>query len=367
LPERILTKRELNRATLARQLLLARHDLPVTAAIERVAGLQAQVPAPPFAGLWTRLRDFQAADLKDLIASRDVVRATMMRHTVHLVTAADYVRLRGPIQPALDSNFGGFTQRRVLEEEVSRTLAAARKALAKRPHTFTEIQALIERLLPDSDHRALSYSVRTHLRLIAVPNATRWCFAGTVPYVPAEQWLGVPVPDDTDPGGLILRYLAAFGPATTADVQAWSGRSGLKPAVDSLRPRLRTFRDERGRELFDVPDGALPDGDVEAPARLLPDYDNTILSHADRTRIIADEHRARAISYGRVRATFLLDGFVAGTWKIEKHAKTATLAFDPFRKLTKAERAALSAEAEPLARFLEPEANAHDVRFEDPA
>jgi hypothetical protein len=365
--ERTLTLRELNRATLARQLLLERQRLSAAEAIERVAGLQAQAPGPPFVGLWTRLADFDADELRRLIASRDVIRATMMRHTVHLMTRADYLRFREPIQAALERNFDGFTRKRITEAQLAAAIAAARERLGEGPCTFAEIRALIAELLPDADHAALAYGVRTHIRLVAAPTDGRWCFSASAPYVLAEQFIGEPPAADKDPRGLILSYLAAFGPASVADVQAWSGLAGLRPAVEALRPELRTFRDERGRELFDVPDGPLPDPGTPAPARVLADWDNTILSHDDRTRVIADEHRARMVKAARVYAGFLLDGFVAGIWRIEKQKRTATLVIDPFRRLTKAEKAALAEEAEPLVRFVEPDAAGHGVAFADPA
>jgi hypothetical protein len=365
-PERTLSQRELNRALLARQLLLERGDLSVHDAIERVAGLQAQAARPPFIGLWTRLRDFDPDELRDLIARREVVRGTMMRHTVHLMTRADYLRLRGPIQPALERMFGGITSKRVTPEELDTVVAAAAARFAERPQRFSEIRALISELLPDADHDALAYGVRTRIKLIAEPSGGPWCFGGRVPYVLAEQFLGEPVPGDDDPSELILRCLAAFGPATVADVQAWSGRAGLREAVQQLRPQLRVFRDERGRELFDVPDGLLPDPDAPAPARFLADWDNTILSHADRTRVIADDHRKHIVKAARVYATFLLDGFVAGMWALERKGRAVTLVLTPFRRIAKAERSALEAEAEPLLELVEPEAATRALRFAPP-
>jgi hypothetical protein len=367
--DRTLTLRELNRATLARQLLLERHDLSPVAALERVAGLQSQAHAPPFIGLWTRLRDFDERDLQAAIDRHEVVRATMMRHTVHMVSAADYVRFREVIQPALERSFGGSTRKRVGEGQVAAAVDAARERLADGPQTFAQIRALIQELLPDSDHAALSYGVRTHVRLIAVPKDVRWRFGGTAPFALAEDWLGQALPDDSDPRELILRYLAAFGPATLPDIQMWSGLAGLRPAVDALRPELRTFSDQRGRELFDVPGAPLPGGDTPAPLRFLPEFDNTLLAHSDRTRVIADEHRPRVyFQAGRVIGTFLLDGFVSGSWKLQRAKSAATLVLEPFRKLTKAERAALAAdEADALIRFAEPDAEVRDVRIEVPA
>ena len=347
MPE-VLTQRALNRALMARQLLLERQDIAAADAIARVGGLQAQAPVPPFVGLWTRLRDFDERELQDLIDTGAVVRATLMRHTIHFVPADDYVWLRNSIQPALESNFGAQTGKRLAGVDVEPFLEAARRDFAQRSLTFAEIKQLIRSLDPDSDVDAIAYGVRTHLRLIGLPNASRWRFGGRAPFVLAEDFLKRRLAP-ADPRELVRRYLAAFGPATPADATAWSGVSGMRAVVEELRDELRVFRDEAGRELFDVPDAPLPDPDTEVPVRFLPEYDNTLLGHRDRSRVIADEHRSLVyIGAGLMSGTILLDGFAAATWRV----KDGEMGIEPFRKLTKAEQRAIEPEAEALVAWL---------------
>jgi hypothetical protein len=362
-PDRVLTLRELNRATLARQLLLERESLPATDALKRLAGLQAQSPAPAFIGLWSRLRSFTREDLIGPIERREIVRATMMRATLHLFTAADYRLLRPAIQPALTRD-SERVRARVEGLDVEGLLRAARRLLKQEPRSFVEMRRHLTEREPGRDPSALGYMVRMNLPMIQVPSADPWGYSSTAPYAIAESWLGKPLRRSAKPHDLIRRYLAAFGPSTVGDLQAWSGLTGMKLTFEKMRPELRTFRDERGRELFDVQDGPLPDADTPAPPRFVPDYDNLILSHADRTRVIADEHRSSVfLKAARVRATFLLDGFVRGTWKIERAKGGATLVVEPFKRIPKADRAALSAEGEELLRFVEPDAKRQALRF----
>jgi hypothetical protein len=350
LSTRTLTQRELNRALLARQLLLERQELPADEAIARVGGLQAQASVPPFVGLWTRLAEFEESELQSLIDARRVVRATMMRHTIHFVRAEDYIWLRPTIQPALDANFGSQTRKRLAGVSLAPFLEASRREFAKQPLTFAEVKELIRSLAPDGDVDAISYGVRTHVALIGVPNGSRWRFGGRAPFVLAEDWLGRRLAKP-DPRAMVRRYLAAFGPATPGDATAWSGVGGMREVFESMRGELRAFRDEAGRELFDVPDGALPSADTEAPVRFLPEFDNTLLGHRDRTRVIADEHRPLVYyTAGRMVGTVLLDGFAAAAWRM----KDDEVALEPFRRLTKAEKAAIEPEAEALRAWLRP-------------
>jgi DNA glycosylase AlkZ-like len=368
MPDRVLTLRELNRATLALQLLLAREPLSAADTIGRLAGLQAQAMTPPFVGLWTRLEGFRSEDLTDLADRRKVVRATMMRHTLHLVGADDYIRLRPAVQPALTRAFFGVARKRVEGLDLDPLVAAARERLEEGPATFAEIRALVAGREPKRDPNVLAYAVRTFVPLVQVPAGGRWGYSSTAPYALAEDWLRRPVPYSEDPRELVKRYLAAFGPAATRDVHAWSGLAGLKESVEELRPELRTFRDERGTELFDVPDGPVPAGDVPAPVRFLPDYDNALLAHSDRSRVIADEHRRKVfLTNGRVRATFLIDGFVRGTWKVERDKDAATLLVEPFGRLAKTDREALATEGERLLGFLEERGGSRSIRIAKPA
>jgi hypothetical protein len=197
-----------------------------------------------------------------------------------------------------------------------------------------------------------------------VPTADRWAFPTQAKFALAEDWLDRPIADDPSPDALVLRYLAAFGPATAADVQTWSGLQGMKAVLDGLRPQLATFRDEHGRELFDLPDAPRPDADVPAPPRFLPEFDNLVLAHADRTRVLADEHRGVVVTKNlRVRSTFLWDGVVRGTWEIKRKRVAATLHLAPFEPLPKGAADALAAEGEALLRFVEEDAGTFDVQL----
>jgi hypothetical protein len=199
-----------------------------------------------------------------------------------------------------------------------------------------------------------------------VPSGGVWGYSGKAPFTTADKWLGRSLSRSEDPRDLVLKYLAAFGPATVKDVQTWSGRTQLKQPIEEIKHELRTFNDERGNELLDLPDAPLPSGDAPAPPRFVPEYDNLVLSHADRGRVISDEHRKRVfLSAARVRATFLIDGFVRGVWKVEKARKKATLIIEPFEPISAEDRAALIDEGERLVRFLtEPQgAETFEVRF----
>jgi hypothetical protein len=366
-PERVLTPRELNRATLTRQLLLNRKRIPAAEAVARLAGLQAQATIPPYVGLWTRLDRFCAAELTRLVQSRRVVRATMMRHTLHLVTAEDYVELRQAVQPALTRSLGGITRKRLAGVDLERVLRAARKRFEAGPATFAEIRALVSELMPGADISALAYAVRTFVPLVQVPAEGKWGYSTSAPYARAEDWLEQRLQESQDPRALIRSYLAAFGPATARDVQAWSGLSGLKAAVDELKDDLRIFRDERGAELVDLRGAPTAPGEAPAPPRFLPDYDNVLLAYADRSRVIADEHRSAVfLTAGRVRATILIDGFVQGTWRVERDRGLAALVIEPFGRLASEDRAALVSEGEKLVRFVQAGAESFSVRIAKP-
>jgi hypothetical protein len=351
--QRTLTLRELNRTTLARQLLLARAEMSAPAAIARLVGLQAQLPLPPYIGLWTRLRGFRREDLAGCIEERSVVKGTLMRATLHLFTAEDYLRLHGAIQPALDNAWQSIVRRRGPNLDFTAVLAAGERFIAERPRTFAEISAMFAELLPDEDVGALRYTVRTQLPLVQVPIQDGWSYPGNPQFTLASQWLGQPIPQEPYLRELVWRYLAAFGPATVTDLQTWSGLTRLREPINVLKDELVSYRDERGRELLDVPDLPLCDADVPAPPRLLPEFDNLLLAHGDRTRVIAEVHRPPVYLTGlRIAATFLIDGFVAGTWHIDKAQRVSTLVFEPFEPLPPGPRDALAAEGEALLGFV---------------
>jgi hypothetical protein len=360
-----LTRKALNRALLARQMLLARNEISATAAIEHLVGLQAQQARPPFVGLWSRISGFERDDLRSLVESRQVIRATLMRCTLHLMSRRDYLVFRPMLQPALSTGMRAVLGDRTQSFPWDALLTEAQRLFEERPRTFTDLRAELMTLFPAADERAMGYSVRTHLPLIVVPGEHEWGFRADTAFALAEEWRGRPLDSDDRPHALALRYLAAFGPASASDLQAWSGLRGITSVLNELRPQLQVFRDDRRRELFDLPGAPRPPEEMPVPARFVADFDNLILSHADRTRVIADEHRTVVITKnGQVLPTFLVDGFVAGTWKLSRVRKTALITVSPFAPLPSAARSELEAEGKTLARFLEPNAAQFDLRFE---
>lgn len=363
--DRVLTLRELNRATLARQLLLERSTMSVPAAIEHQVGLQAQQPISPYLALWSRLQDFKRDNLARHIEDRTIIKAALMRGTLHLFTAADYLRLRGTLQLALDGGFEDIAQRRAPGVDLKEVIEPAKRYLAEKPRTFAEISKHFAELLPETDIGAIRHTIRMKIPLVQVPVQSGWSYPGNPQFTLAESWLSQPIPTEQNLRTLVLRYLAAFGPATVADIQTWSG-IGVKEVVEQLRPELITYRDERKRELFDLPNMHLPDPDSPVPERFLPEYDNLLLSHKDRTRIIANEYRKKVYLPGlRVASTILVDGFVRGAWKIEKTKGAATLTIQPFATLTRQNRTVLTEEGERLVRFVDSDAKSFEVRFAD--
>jgi winged helix DNA-binding protein len=358
-----LTLRQLNRATLARQMLLARERVSPVKAVERLAGMQAQEAKPPFIGLWTRVDGFRREDLHRALHRRTVVRATLMRATLHLMSAKDYATVRMALQPMLAAVMQSALRDRAKGLEVDKVLPVARTILDERPRGFNELRALLQEEFPTVNHRALGYAVRTQLPLVMVPTDDRWAFPSVADFTLADRWLDKPLADG-GAAALARSYLAAFGPASAADLQTWSGLQGMKAVLEELRPKLRAFEDERGRELFDLPRAPRPDPDTPAPPRFLPEFDNLMLAHADRTRVLADEHRGAVVTKNlRVRATFLWDGFVRGTWSVERKRDRATLHIAPFEPLPKRARAALAEEGEALLRFAEADASAFEVKL----
>ncbi len=361
-----LSLKALNRATLARQLLLAREEVKPLAAVEKLVGLQAQQAKPPFVGLWSRVQGFTREQLLALLRGKQVVRATLMRGTLHLMSARDFCALRATLQPMLTQGMTSILRDRAKALDVPALLAEARAFFTAKPETFEALRDQLVRRFPRGEERAMGYAVRMHLPLVQVPEPGQdgWGYAASAPFAVAEEWLGEPLSKERAEQALVLRYLAAFGPATPTDAQAWSGLRGLKETFEALRPKLLTFRDERKRELFDLPKAPRPGEDADAPARFLPDFDNLVLSHDDRRRVLADEHRGKVVTKNlQVRATFLVDGFVAGTWKADRKKQAAQLSLEPFGKLSKPARAALEEEGDALLRFLEPDAGAREVKL----
>jgi hypothetical protein len=349
-------------------MLLARERVTPLRAIERLVGLQAQEARPPFVGLWSRLHGFGREKLTRLLLGRKAVRATAMRATLHLMTAKDFKRLRPALQPALTQAMQSALRKRAEDLDVPALVSESRRWFKTRQATFETLRARLADLDANGDPRAMAYAVRTHLPLVQVPDDGPWGFPSTAEFTLAESWLSAAMAGEAAPEPLVRRYLAAFGPATPADAQTWSGMKGMGEVFEKLRPRLRVFRDDKDRELFDLPEAPRPSDRTPAPARFLPEYDNLVLSHADRRRVIADEHRPLVVMRNlRVLATFLVDGFVAGTWKVERARASATLVIKPFATLPRAAREELTAEATGLLHFLEADANEFDVWIEKPS
>ena len=367
----ILSPRALNRATLERQMLLQRQRLSAEEAIEHLVGMQAQAPAPPYVGLWTRLEDFHPDELARLILDRRAVRVALMRNTVHLVSARDCLKLRPLVQPVIDRGLYSNRAHRASVEgvDIEALSAAGRTLLEERPRTAKELGILLRERWPERDPASLTRAIRHLVPLVQVPPRGVWRKSGPAAHTTAEAWLGHSLDSDPSLEEMVVRYLGAFGPATVKDMQAWSGLTRLGGMVDRLRPRLLSFRDGHGGEMFDLPDAPRPDPDVPAPSRFLPEFDNLILSHADRTRVIADEYRkAIASKNGMVPATFLVDGFVQGTWKTQRSRGRAMLLIEPFEPLAKRDRGALEEEGERLVRFMAMPGNVEtfEVWFAEP-
>lgn len=359
----ILSLRALNRATLARQLLLKRHRLTPVAAVERLAGMQAQVARPPFVGLWSRLERFTRQDLIHAIEQREIVRATMMRATIHLVSRADYLAWRMPLQAMLTRGLRSLFGADLRQLDVATLTDAARRRFETDPCTFANLRSHLKAQFPSLNERAMGYMARTELPLVQTPApGAEWAFPASASFTVADGWLDAIPAAATSLQPLALRYLAAFGPATPRDFHTWSGVQGAREIFDTLRPTLRVFRDDEGRELFDLPKAPRPDEDEDAPVRFLPEYDNLLLAFDDRRRIIAPEDRRHLITRNLiVPATILVDGVVSGLWKVERFGKNARLSMTPFGKVHKKTQQLLIAEAERLLAFVEPQAARRDV------
>jgi len=372
-----LSPRALNRAALHRQLLLDRAPLTALQAVGHLAGLQAQAPLAPYVGLWTRLAGFRHEELKELITERAVLRAHLMRNTVHLVDAGDYLRFRPLYQPVLARHLAGNFGKNLIGVDLAELAAVAADLLGQTPLTRVELGARLAPRWPDHDPASLAYAASHLLPLVQVPPRGLWgepnhraafmlanaWLAGRDPSASPSPPLGLdptPMEQSTMLEQLVLRYLAAYGPASVADAQAWSGLSRLREVTDRLGSRLRAFTGPDGAGLLDLPDAPRPDPDVPAPPRFLPEYDNLLLSYAERSRVIP--HRRPVPlppGHGATVGTLLIDGLWQADWKISQ----GVLEIEPFISLGPADRDAVAAEGERLLGFAAPAIAVRDVRF----
>lgn len=354
-----LDARAVNRATLARQMLLGREKVSPIEAVGRLVGMQGQEAKHPYVGLWSRVDGFTDEQLTRAVEDREIVRATLWRGTLHLVTAADYLQFRGTVGPVLEAGL------RMLGEradglDVGKVVKAAEQLLAKEPLTFTEVRDALQVQFPAVNERALGFTTRMMVPLVMFPTDTRWGWPANARFTPAEEWLGKKVQRTEVPEELVVRYLAAFGPATPADFQTWSGLPKAKPVFDKLE--LLELKDENGRTLYDVPEAPRPDPETPAPVRFLPEFDNLLLAHAKRDRIIADVHRPAVFTKNlRIKSTYTVDGLVAGLWTTGKLRGVATLTLTPFGRTLKKTAAELEREGSALLRFLEPDAKTYEL------
>lgn len=359
-----LSRRAVNRATLGRQLLLRRVEMSTVDAIEHLVGMQAQAPNSPYVGLWSRLADFRTEHLSSLVESRQAVRTHLMRATVHLVTARDCLALNGLMRPVHLRAYRGSPFRRLVSMVNSAELVAlGTSLLAEGPLTRAELSARLGRRWPDVDPVALSYAVSYRVPTVQVPPRGVWGASGPAAWTTIPSWLGREPDADPAPGPVVLRYLAAFGPASVADVRAWSGLAGLREVVAALD--LRTFRSEAGTVLFDLPDAPLPDPDTPAPPRFLPEYDNLLLSYADRSRVIPDGRRPPLFpGNGAGYGTILVDGDHRGQWRLDRSQAATTLVVEPFSQLSTRDTEELAEEGLRLLRFIVGPEPVGEVRFD---
>jgi hypothetical protein len=353
----VLGPRALNRALLERQLLLRRHDLSAATALEHLVGMPAQNPSAPYIGLWSRLIDFHPDDLSSMVQARKVVRVALMRWTLHAVTAADCVAMRPVLQPVMERRMQACFGRHLKGVELDRLAERGRVLVEQVPRSLGDLGGLLAADWPGHEPRVLGNAVAALVPLVHIPPRGIWGRNGRAVQTTAERWLGRAISRESSPDELVRRYLAAYGPATLADIRAWSGMSGLGASIARLRPELRSFRDDNGRELLDVHNGPLPDPETPAPPRFLPDFDNAALAHADRSRIMALGPQRRSLS----PKTFLVDGFVRGSWRLIRGRDIVTLEITPWVPMAGNDRCALAEEGMRLLAFLTADA-AQDVR-----
>ncbi|WP_328874678.1 winged helix DNA-binding domain-containing protein [Streptomyces sp. NBC_00287] len=353
----VLGTRALNRATLDRQLLLRRAPMSAQTAVEHLVGLQAQEVKPPYYALAARLDGFTTEELAGLLERREALRIVTMRSTIHMHTADDSLSLRPLVQPARDREINYF-RKGLVGVDLDRLAALARDLVEEAPRTMKQLREALSAEWPDADPQSLAVAARCKLPLVQITPRGVWGRSAQVCLTTAEHWLDRPAEPAASADATVLRYLAAFGPASVKDFQTWCGLTRMRPAFERLRPQLVTFRDENGVELFDLPDAPRPDPTTPAPPRFLPEFDNLLLSHADRTRVIPPANKGRTWQVNTVYCPFLVDGFLAGVWRIIDDA----LVIEPFGDLTKARRAEVLEEGAYMLNVMHPESS-YDIRF----
>ncbi len=363
--QRELGRRELNRAVLDRQLLLRRVDRPATEVLSRLAGLQAQTAHSWYVGFHSRMADPAPHEVGRLLTDGTLVRMPLMRSTLHLVSADDAAWMRPTTQEVMARDLAHSAHGKATAEvDLDAVVELGRELLEERPLTPRQLGERISERWAEVPGAHLAYVVRCLLPLVQVPPRGVWGASGPPALAPADTWTGRPLASRPDRERLVLRYLAAFGPAGVRDVQAWSGLTRLKEVLEGLREQLVTFRDEHGVELFDLPDAPRPGEDVPAPVRFLYDFDNLLRGHADRSRVISAENLRRiSARNGMPPATVLVGGEVAAAWRADRSRRRPSLDITPFRAFNNSEIEEITVEGELLLAFLFPGQEVGDLRF----
>lgn len=358
----ILSRKQLNRTLLARQMLLQRSADGCETVTERLVALQSQIPNPPYIGLWTRLSGFEKRRLSELLEARRIVRAPWIRSTLHLVTAADHQRFQAVIQPALARGLRSFFGPRAKGLDIERLIQIAKPYLEAETPAIGALRDMLLEHSPDQDKQAMAYAVRSYLPLVQIPPSGTWGVGTRATYTTAEAWLGNPTPADLP--ALFRRYLAAFGPATVMDFQTWAGMTGLKSQLAPALVELARYRGEDGAELYDMPGSPIIEAERPAPIRFLPEYDNILIAHKDRRRVLPEIHRKKVfVSAGRVLGTVLIDGFVGAIWKARQDGNAAILHVTLFERRIDDVCAEIEAEGLNLLKFIY-DGEAEDLRVE---
>jgi len=366
----VMTLRELNRAMLARQLLLERSRIGVVPAIERLAALQAQWSPSPYIALWSRLVGFRREKLWSAIERHDVVRARLMRGTLHLVSARDFYAYAVATQ---DLQRGAWNRLRIGRGVDPKKVAALAIAFAHMPRPKEDVLEHIRERIGGALGGPFSWLVwrfvSAHADLVTAPPGGHWEYGGTdAPYVAARHWIarGERPSEGEALETLVRRCISAFGPVALADVAKFAGQAPprVRPTLEAMAPKLRTFSDEAGRVLYDLPRAIRPSPDVRAPVRFLPRYDELLIGYQHRDRLIAPAHRSAIYAKNAiVEAVVLVDGFAAGTWGLVRTKGDAVLRVTPFARLPPRDRVAVEAEGRDLLAFLAPDATTVGVRF----
>ncbi|KJK48016.1 hypothetical protein UK23_18380 [Lentzea aerocolonigenes] len=367
-----LSVRALNRALLSRQYLLKKHDLPERDVVEHLVGMHAQIPVGPYVGLWSRLRRYRPERLSTMVAERELVRTALMRSTIHLVTPDDCLTLRPLVQQVLDRDLYSNSSHAAVVKDLDLDAVVERglELLDERPRTPSELGKALHERWPDRKPDTLAYAVRNLAPLVQTPPRGTWGGVGRTVHASARTWLGRPIDPAPSLERMIRRYLAAFGPASVPDIQAWCGLTRLAEVVG--RMDLRVYLDDDGRELFDVPEAELPDPAVPARPRYLPEFDNVFLSHARRERIIPEglsfaqwsrRHGLMMTARGGVlRGNLLVGGLLQGIWRVDDEKKAYRLVVEPFIEVSKKDLAALESEGHGLLAFAFPQGESFDVQ-----